>query len=151
MGAFDFSTEQFILHSDFLKDNCYRTLRFNSNTVYPIISLLRVQKYEEKGYNISKSEFLRILLTCVKLNITSYKELCEQIGGMYGINYDKIFNDDQDFSLESAIEKIKNLYVNDDYFNKQIKYTDLSLRELAESINGKKYNFLSDHKPNSIW
>ena len=139
MGAFDFTTEKFILHQDFIKDNCCRILRFNSNTAYPIISLLRVQKYEKKGYEISKSEFIRVLLTCLTLNINSYEELQEQMGGMYGINYDKIFKGFKDFSLESVIEKIKDLFANEDYFDKHVEYVDFSLEELIEDIEGGNY------------
>ena len=135
MGAFDFVTEEFVLHSDFIKDNCSRILKFNSNTAYPIISFLRIQKYEEKGYKISKSELIRVLLTCLTLNLNSYEELGEQMGGMYGINYDKIFKGCTDFSLESAIEKIKNLHVNDDYFDKRIEYTAISLEQLVKNID----------------
>jgi hypothetical protein len=85
MGCYDFDTEHFTLHPDFLKHNSQRILKFNSETAFPIVSLLRVQKYEKKGYSISKPEFIRIILTCMNLAIESYDELKEQLGGMYGI------------------------------------------------------------------
>ncbi|ALS22086.1 hypothetical protein IJ22_17120 [Paenibacillus naphthalenovorans] len=117
MGAFDFADEKFYLHNDFLKHNSQRILIFNKNTSYPIVSLLRVQKYKDKGYTISKPEMLRIVMTCMKLNITTLSELKEQIGGMYGVNYDRLFEgESEDFSLENAIDKIENLSLDDDYF-----------------------------------
>jgi hypothetical protein len=118
MGCYDFSTEQFTLHPDFLKHNSQRILKFNSETAYPIVSLLRVQKYENKGYTISKPEFIRIILTCMNLNINTYDELKEQLGGMYGINYDKLFEDvkDEEFDLQAAIDKIANIALDEDYF-----------------------------------
>jgi len=49
---------------------------------------MRVDKYKNKGYRISKPESIRVLLTILNTNITDYKSLKEQMGGMYGENYD---------------------------------------------------------------
>lgn len=118
MAAYDFKTEKFVLHKDFLKHNVNRILKFNSDTVFPIISALRIDKYKKKGFSISKAEFIRIMLTIMMLNISSYEELKEQIGGMYGENYDKIIKpeDNEEFNLVNVIEKISNMSINDDYF-----------------------------------
>jgi hypothetical protein len=116
MGCFDFSSEEFVLHPDFLKHNAQRRLIFNANTMFPIVSALRIQKYEDKGYTISKAEYLKILLACMNLKINSYEELKEHFGGLYGISYDKIFDINKEFSLENAIEQISDLYINDDYY-----------------------------------
>ncbi|MGE7840644.1 hypothetical protein ACQKNX_07625 [Lysinibacillus sp. NPDC093712] len=118
MGAYDFEIEEFILHPDFLKHNSQRILRFNSNTSYPLISAIRTQKYENKGYTISKAEYFRILMTCMTLNINSYDELKEQLGGMYGESYDRLFEDvkDEEFDLQVAIERIANFTKSDSYF-----------------------------------
>lgn len=138
MGAFDFETEEFILHEDFLKHNSQRLLQFNSKTSFPIVSALRVQKYKEKGYCISKPEYIRILLACMKLKINTYKELKEQMGGMYGINYDKLFKNEEEFSLENVIIQLENLCVDDDYFKepRSIHFDDVE--DLIESITCKK-------------
>ncbi|PZT57369.1 hypothetical protein [Paenibacillus silvae] len=129
MGAFDFETEQFVLHEDFLKHNAQRILKFNKNTDFPIVSLLRVQKYKDKGYNISKPEFLRVALSCMELNITSADELKQHLGGMYGINYDKLIEleEGESFSLSKIIDKIANIALSDDYFEKpkEIKYDNV--------------------------
>ena len=93
MCAYDFKTEEFILHNEFLHHNTCRLLKFNENTAYPIMSALRVQKYKDKGYDIPKADFIKIILACMNLDITTYEELEEQIGGMYGINIDKLFDD----------------------------------------------------------
>lgn len=117
MGAFDFETEEFHLHPDFMQHNSQRILKFNKNTAYPLVSLLRVQKYKEKGYKISKPEFIRIALTCMNLDINTYEELKEQMGGMYGVNYDKLFKDKEgEVDLEEAIDVIADLVLDDDYF-----------------------------------
>lgn len=129
MGAFDFETEQFVLHDEFMKHNSQRILKFNKNTAFPIVSLLRVQKYSKKFYSISKPEFLRIALKCMDLDIKNVEELKDQLGGMYGINYDKIINFDEgeEFSLEKVIDKIENLSLDEDYFKRpeELKFEDI--------------------------
>jgi hypothetical protein len=136
MGCFDFTTEQFTLHHDFLKHNSQRILKFNNETAFPIVSLLRVQKYEKKGYSISKPEFIRIILTCMNLDISTYDELKEQLGGMYGINYDKLFEDvkDEPFDLQAAIDKIANIALDEDYFKKPTSVEFNSLEDVLDTI-----------------
>src|SRR5690606_39576707 len=68
-----------------------------SSDLYPIMSAIRVKKYESRGYKISKNELLRILLKCSCLNISSYDELAEQIGGLYGLSVDEVFETDKPF------------------------------------------------------
>lgn len=139
MAAFDFATEEFTLHPDFLKHNSQRILKFNSDTAFPIVSLLRVQKYEVKGYTISKPEFIRIILTCMNLNIDSYDELKEQLGGMYGVNYDKLFEDveDNDFDLQTAVDKIANISLSEEYFKKPVSLEFGDLDDILDTISKK--------------
>lgn len=143
MGAFDFATEEFVFHRDFLKHNSQRILKFNKNTAFPLISLLRVKKYEEKGYTISKSELMRIALTCMNLNINSYEELKDQLGGMYGESYDRMFEElsDEEFSLEKAIDYLQNLCLRDDYFENPVSVDFDNLEELLETINGGEFRY----------
>jgi hypothetical protein len=127
MGAFDFSTEEFVLHNDFIKHNSQRILKFNQETAYPIVSALRVDKYKKKGYTISKSEFIRIMLTILKSEIKDYKTLKEQIGGMYGENYDKLIEpqEGEEFDLAVIIEKMKDLCYDDNYFKTSTHVCDI--------------------------
>lgn len=136
MGAFDFKTETFTLHNDFMKHNAQRLLKFNSGTAFPIVSLLRVQKYQEKGYTISKPEFIRIVLSCMKLEINSYDELKNHLGGMYGINYDKLFEDikDEEFSLEKAIDIIANISLHEDYFTEPTPVQFSDIDDIVDNI-----------------
>ena len=119
MGSYDFKTEEFILHDDFLKHNAQKILKFNSKTAYPLVSAFRIDKYKTKGYTISKDEFMRIMLTCTLLEINTYEQFKEQVGGMYGINYDKFLKpkENEEFDLVSTIEKMSTLCLNDEYFN----------------------------------
>ncbi|GIN22553.1 hypothetical protein [Siminovitchia fordii] len=146
MGAFDFEKEEFVLHNDFLKHNSQRILKFNSSTAFPIVSLLRVQKYEKKGYKISKPEFIRIALTCMNLDISSYEELKEQMGGMYGVNYDKLFEDieeGEEFSLQDAIDKIADLVLDEDYFKEPIQVEFNNLEDILDSISIKPIKYIN--------
>ncbi|MEL3959492.1 hypothetical protein NST17_20280 [Caldifermentibacillus hisashii] len=137
MGCFDFSTDEFVFHPDFLKHNSQRILKFNSDTAYPIVSMLRVQKYEDKGYYISKPEFIRIILTCMKLEINTYEDLKEQLGGMYGINYDKLFEDvkDEKFDLQKAIDKIADITLDESYFVKPEPVEFNNLDDIVATIS----------------
>lgn len=106
MGAFDFKTEEFVLHDDFLIDIASRRLCFNEKTAYPIMSSLRVQKYIERGYVISKKEMFKIGLAIADLNISSWQELEDQLSGFYGIDISLIFDKTKEFSLLEAIDAL---------------------------------------------
>lgn len=148
MGAYDFTVEDFILHKDFLKHNSQRILKFNQNTAYPIVSALRVDKYKKKGYYISKAEFIRIMLTILQFNITDYKTLKEQMGGMYGENYDALLEpkEDEDFDLMTIIDKMKDISVDDKYFARSQFLVDVGdweecvLKTLGEKFRCFKFN-----------
>ena len=145
MGAFDCDTEEFILHEDFLKHNAQRMLKFNENTLYPIISALRVKKYEEKHYKISKMEYLKILLTCMNHKIETYEELKEQIGGMYGINYDKIIQpkENEPFNLTTIIKKLGDIILDEDYFKTpESDGIPDDIEDLVCKITGEKIKFV---------
>lgn len=146
MGAFDFEKEEFIFHDDFFKHNCEKLLKFNDKTSFPIVSALRVKKYEEKGYTVSKPEFIRIILSCMNMKIDSYDEIKKQLGGMYGINYDKYFKEIEkdEFSLEKIISILENLIYDEDYFKKDNSETGFhaeNIDEILSYINGYKFNY----------
>lgn len=109
MGAYIPKEDKFILHEDFLKHNSQRTIQINTNTAYPIISVLRTQKYAERGYHVSKPQLVRLLLRLSQLGINSWKELKDHLGGMYGYNVDDIFPEDKEFSMELAISVLDSI------------------------------------------
>lgn len=126
MGAFDFSTEEFILHDDFLLHNSQRILHFNKLTTYPIISQLRVQKYNERGYKISKRDAMVISLAICNLQIETWDDLMDQLSGFYGLSVDDIFDTTKEFSLEEAMEAIEQADVFESSPEKQnIAYDDI--------------------------
>lgn len=137
MGAYDFADDSFHLHPQFMQHNSQRMLKFNAETAFPIVSLLRVQKYRDKGYKISKPEFLRIALACMNLDITSWDELREQLGGMYGVNYDKLFDfdDDTPLDLTMVIDKLADLSLDDDYFKEPESLPFNSVEDIIDNIS----------------
>lgn len=143
MGAYDFATEEFILHPDFLKHNSQRILKFNSGTLYPLISAIRVDKYEKKGYTISKAEFFRIIMSCMTLEIKSYEELKEHLGGMYGEAYERLIEDieEEEFDLHKVIEVIASITKQDSYFEEFISKNYDNNQVLSELIKFEKKVF----------
>ena len=107
MGAYDCKTQEFFLHPDFFKHNSQRYLKFNAGTAYPLMSMMRVDKYREKGYSISKAELLRVLFACMDLNINSWEEAKEHIGGMYDMS--KAFEEDKEFTLSELGSQLATL------------------------------------------
>lgn len=106
MGAFDFQTEQFVLHDNFMTTVAARKLTFNPGTCYPIMSSLRVSKYLERGYTISKKEMFKIGLAIANLNINTWHGLEDQLSGFYGIDVSEMFDHSEPFSMEAAIDML---------------------------------------------
>lgn len=106
MATLDLSEEgDFTFHEDFWKHNAQKYLSFNPKTKYPIASLLRVLKYQQRGYTISQGELLKIFLASSAIDINSWEKLEDAIGGIYG---DKlaIETEGEEFSISNAIERI---------------------------------------------
>lgn len=110
MAAYSFEKEEFIFHPDFLKANSQRRLKFSPLTDFPMVSALRVQKYVDKGYTISKAEFMKLMLTVANLSLTSWEDVKEQTGGLYGHDVDTLFGGDKEYSFEASIKALQNVY-----------------------------------------
>jgi hypothetical protein len=116
MGAFDCDEHKYILHDDFYPDIATKTLRFNPKTRYPLNSLLRVSKYQKKGYFISKPESTKLALTIAKAGMpNSWEELEAQIGGSYGREIE-LSRKDMEFSFDNAIELLSDMVFDFDYY-----------------------------------
>jgi hypothetical protein len=162
MGAYDVGNDVFITHEDFITDNSRRTLQFNHKTKFPIMSALRVKKYEERGYTISKNEFLRILLTAMTLDLKTYDDVAAQIGGMYGLDITKLVDTTKVFDLATIVDELSRVYlnydvvansVNDKYDDKRERLEELIIKTIADDdsklgrciLDGKEY-LLIDRK-----
>jgi len=105
MGALCMDTPvHFDLHPRFLVDVSRRELVFNHKTAFPLASGMRVWKYIDKGYTISKKEFLKVITACMFKKVNSWEELKEQIGGSYGECV--AMDTSKPFTLDSAMEAL---------------------------------------------
>lgn len=103
MVAFDCDDNTLHHHEAFFEDLAANRLNYNDSTLYPIASLVRVSKYRNKGFHISKSEMLKMALSVAKVGMPeSWVDLAEAIGGFYGRQIELIT--DMDFSYENSIK-----------------------------------------------
>lgn len=114
MGAYDMRVGQFRFHPEFFYANSTRTLKFHTGTRYPLVSLMRVQKYTGRGYKISNAELTKIALAVAALNIDSHEELLDHMGGMYGtLLAEDIFDLSKPFDLETVMSELnEDMFVN---------------------------------------
>lgn len=101
MGAYDIDKEEFVFQEDFFKHAAQRHMSFHAGTRYPFGSLLRVLKYQDRGYKINRADMLRIGLAMQKIEIESWDDLAAAIGGQYGER--ALVDTNEEFSLDAAI------------------------------------------------
>lgn len=109
MAAYDFKNECFVLDQEFLPDLAARRLAVNTGTSFPIISQLRIDKYKQRGFDISRKEFVKLSLAVANMDINSWDDAMDAIGSMYGYNYDELFDTNVDFSLDEMISQLEDL------------------------------------------
>jgi len=134
MGAYDCKTQDFTLHPEFFKHNSQRYLKFNTGTAFPLMSLMRVDKYRQKGYEISKAELLRVIFSCMQLNLNSWEEAKDHIGGMYGYDMSKAFEEDKDFTLVELSEQLSTLQERGTELYTPIGHANKGFWEIAEEL-----------------
>lgn len=134
MCAFDFVHEQFIMEENFLIDIAQRRLTFNTGTKYPIMSTLRVSKYCDRGYTISKKEMFKIGLAISSLNITSWDELEDQLSGFYGVDVSQMFDRTKEFSIDTAVEMLDQV----EELPESVRLPNPNLRQVLFNIDGDK-------------
>ena len=134
MGAFDFATEEFVLHENFMKTNSQRLMQFNSATDFPITSMMRVQKYKERNYTISTAQMLRIAFTIANKEYASWEDVKSEVSGLYGIAPEDMFDETKPFSLEEVVLQLDKIILND-------KYVNTKQPTFSECIELMKHNF----------
>ena len=105
MAAYDFDAQSFIFHDDFFKHASQRHLSFHSGTRYPFGTLMRVLKYQARGYAIGKGDLIRIALCCHKTELNSWDDLAKALGGQYGRRVE--LDAEGDFSIDAAVALIE--------------------------------------------
>lgn len=109
MCAYDCANGELTLHDNFLKHLARRSLVVNTNTAYPLINLLRCDKYKERGYNISTKEQMGLMFAVANMKINSWEDAKDHIGGMYGFDVEDLFDEDEEFSLDKVIDQLKDI------------------------------------------
>ncbi|MGL5014698.1 MAG: hypothetical protein ACRC6V_10465 [Bacteroidales bacterium] len=107
MAAYDFDSGEFVFHPEFFKDLAMKKLVFNPKTCFPIVSMMRTQKYIKRGYTISNKDFRKIILEINKLDLSSKGNFIKQIGGMYSnvALVELLFwPEDREFDIDEAME-----------------------------------------------
>lgn len=109
MAAYDFQHKALVTHEDFLLHASQRYLKFNPGTRYPLVSVFRLDKYKERGYTISKAELMRLLTKITTLNITTWEEAEDHIGGMYGLAVGDVFDKKKEFSTAELMDQLSSV------------------------------------------
>lgn len=110
MVGYDFELDEVVVHPEAMLHLAQRILVSNSGTKYPLISVLRVNKYQDRGYTISKKEMVKLLLAVSKLEFNSYEDVGKHIGGLYGtLNVAEVFDTTKEFSIDEVIEQLSEL------------------------------------------
>ena len=109
-GCYDFSTQSFVLDDKFLPDIAARVLRYTSSSHYPICALIRTKKYQDRGYHFTNSCRLAISFAINRLDLTTYKNLKEQLLGIdttFLRGFLETLDDDQELSDQERMEFIE--------------------------------------------
>lgn len=109
MGAYQVLTGKFFLHKDFMQHNSQRKLVVNHNTAYPIISLFRLKKYEERGYSASRTQVMKLALAVAALDMNTWEYAIDQLGSMYGSNIGELLDTEKEFSVYELIAQIEDI------------------------------------------
>jgi hypothetical protein len=152
MGAYDYDTKEFIFHDDFFPDVASKTLRFNWNTSFPLASMLRVQKYVNRGYVIPKSEMTKIGLAVVNKGMpTSWQELENAIGGTYGREV-SMNTQDQAFSFEAAMNVLSNdMNVGANMMDNSSKFSGMSIERIIDIATNREVSYVKLDIENSYF
>jgi hypothetical protein len=94
-GAYQFSKDRFQFGDRFFTDIASRRLTYLGRSKYPICALFRTKKYQERGYKLPGSTVMHISLSIVRLEITTYKELKQQLLGIDTIYLQDLLNNEK--------------------------------------------------------
>ena len=112
--AYDCRTDELVFHENFWMHNSQRFLSINPKTKFPILSVLRLDKYKSRGYKTSRNEVLKLCLAVANLNIDSWDKFKEQIGNSYGFTLADLRDcEKEEFSMEKAMERLQAVAVED--------------------------------------
>lgn len=128
MGAYDFQKDDFVFHEDFFSDNATKKMGINKGTKYPLISMLRLFKYKQKGYDFPLKELLELCKAINKFDYSDEKVVLDQTQGFYGIV-------EGEKQLEWSIDELEFIVSNKiEYFvNGKNKINAITLEKIDET------------------
>ncbi len=150
MGAIYMYDGRVSLDAQFLKHNAQKYLHFNPQTTYPLISALRVDKYRQRGYTISKAQMLRVLLAVNNKCIDNWETLMDELGGMYGTPPEEIFDTSKPFNLDDAIAALDGFEIKDIIVPNNPTIDDVILT-LKTSITDDLVNLRKEYYSKNKW
>lgn len=106
MGCFSFAKECWEFDKNFLKHIAQKVLVLNPKTDYPIISMLRADKYRARGYTISRRETMKLGIAASGLSIETWEDAKAHLSGMYGTNVEELFDEERPFSFDLLFDKL---------------------------------------------
>lgn len=151
MGLLDLSNSEFHFHENFFKHNSQRYIDVNTNTAYPIITALRLEKYSKRGYTVSKQQFLKVMFAIMKLELKDWESLKNHIGGMYGLSLEDIFDVNKPFSLDEVIVQLDGDKI---YSNRNVGSGDVDESEVVKYVINKvtkEAKEVLDKEPYCYW
>lgn len=166
MFAYDFYTGRMLAHKDAIKHLSQRVLVINEGTRYPLVSVLRTKKYESRGFTTSKAQMLNLLLSVSQKRYNSWEVVIDEVGSMYGIEADKLFDqtapfsiaevqkqlEEKSFHLENAKVRVLNVPTLEDIVKKFQHREDVISPEFREDVLNRswseqgKFRFVDDEE-----
>ena len=131
MCAYDLKKDLIIMDDRFPIDVMARRLVVNTNTSFPIISQLRIDKYKQRGYSINRKEFLKLSIAVARLELKTWDQAIKQLAGMYGWCIDDLFDTTKEFSIEELLLQLEDLE-----FNKQQVKPFEPINDLSTLLDG---------------
>lgn len=147
MGALEMKDDTWKFHEDFFKHNSQRFIQFNENTSYPLISALRIAKYKDKGYNISKAQFMKVMMAINAKNINSWETLMEELGGMYGTPPEQIFDTSIPFDLTYAMQKLDDVVITEKMPAQQWDSLDEIVKKIPKAFTDEVVKIVESYEP----
>lgn len=142
--GYDFKEKKIDASIDSLISLASKHSEISLMTRYPLISLVRIDKYKEKGFEFRKSDILKLMLKVNTLEINSWDELEDQLGGFYGEL--ELSEDDKkvEFSMGYAMANIDRLFArsNNSYENHTPSQDIFRFYERIGIYNGPIYDSL---------
>lgn len=109
MGSYYPKEETFCFTDGFIEDNLEKKAIVNTKTSYPIVSLIRLEKYKKLGYKVGERELLKLALKISELKIETWDDFCDHLSGMYGSQdvLKAVKSEGKPFSVEEGVSIIE--------------------------------------------